>query len=104
MRASLVAQMVKNLVCNVGVKVKVAQSCPVLCDPMNYTVHGILQTRILEWVAFFPSPGDFPNPGIELRSPALQVDALPVEPPGKPPDKIWKQPKCPSTDEWKKKV
>ena len=29
-------------------KVKVAQSCPVLCDPMDYTVHGILQARILE--------------------------------------------------------
>ena len=33
-------------------KVKVAQSFPTLCDPMDYTVHGILQTRILEWVAF----------------------------------------------------
>ena len=33
-------------------KVKVAQSCQTLCDPMNHTVHGILQTRILEWVAF----------------------------------------------------
>ena len=32
-------------------KVKVAQSCPTLCDPMDYTVHGILQARILEWVA-----------------------------------------------------
>ena len=34
------------------VKVKVAQSCLTLCDPMDYTVHGILQARILEWVAF----------------------------------------------------
>ena len=33
-------------------KVKVAQSCPTLWDPMDYTVHGILQARILEWVAF----------------------------------------------------
>ena len=33
-------------------KVKVAQSCLALCDPMDYTVHGILQARILEWVAF----------------------------------------------------
>ena len=32
----------------------------------------------------FPSPGDLPDPGIELRSPALQADALPSEPPGKP--------------------
>ena len=33
-------------------KVKVAQLCPTLCDPTDYTVHGILQARILEWVAF----------------------------------------------------
>ena len=33
-------------------KVKVAWSCPALCNPMDYTVHGILQARILEWVAF----------------------------------------------------
>ena len=31
---------------------KVAQSCPTLCDPMHYTVHGILQATILKWVAF----------------------------------------------------
>ena len=33
-------------------KVKVTQSCPTLCNPMDYTVRGILQARILEWVAF----------------------------------------------------
>ena len=33
-------------------KVKVAQSCPTLCDPMDYTDHRILQARVLEWVAF----------------------------------------------------
>ena len=32
----------------------------------------------------FPSPGDLPNPGIKSRSPALQDDSLPSEPPGKP--------------------
>ena len=31
---------------------KVTQLCPTLCDPMDYTVHGILQARILEWVIF----------------------------------------------------
>ena len=36
---------------------EVAQSYRTLCDPMNYTVHGILQARILEWVAF-PSSRD----------------------------------------------
>ena len=32
----------------------------------------------------FPSPGDLPNPGIEQRTPVLQADSLPSEPPGKP--------------------
>ena len=32
-------------------EVKVAQSCLTLLDPMNYTFHGILQARILEWIA-----------------------------------------------------
>ena len=32
-------------------KVKATQSCLTLCNPMDYTVHGILQPRILEWVA-----------------------------------------------------
>ena len=41
---------VANLTRERKVKVKVAQSCPTLCDPMDYTVHGILQARILEWV------------------------------------------------------
>ena len=44
------------------VNIKVIQSCPTLCDHMDYTVHGILQARILEWWPF-PSPGDLPNPG-----------------------------------------
>ena len=34
------------------VKAKVALLCPTLCDPMDCTVHGILQAKILEWVAF----------------------------------------------------
>ena len=34
------------------VKVKVSQSCLTLCDPMDYTVLGILQARLLEWAAF----------------------------------------------------
>ena len=59
--------------------------CLTLCDPMNcsppgFSVHGILQARILEWAAF-PSPGDLPHPGIKPRSLALQADSLPSEPP-----------------------
>ena len=65
-------------------EVKVAQSCPTLCDPMDNTVHGILQDRILEWVAFPFSRASF-NPGIKPRSSTLQADSLLAEPQGKPP-------------------
>ena len=48
-----------------------------------WTVHGILQARILEWVAF-PFFRGSPTSGIEPRSPTLQADSLPAEPQGKP--------------------
>ena len=64
------------------VKVKVTHSCPTLCDPMDYTVHRILQVRIPEWVVF-PFSRDLSNPGVEFRSPALQANSLPAEPQGK---------------------
>ena len=83
--------------------VLVAQSCLTPCNPMDWSppgssVHGILQARILEWVAIsfsrgssqprnglpFPSQGDLPSPGIKHGSPALQADSLPSEPPGAP--------------------
>ena len=53
--------------------VKVAQLCLTLCDPMDYSppgsfTHGILQARILEWVAI-PFSGGLSDPGIEPRSP-----------------------------------
>ena len=53
------------------------------CSPPSSSVHGILQARILEWVAISFSR-DLPNPGIEPMSPALQVDSLPAELPEKP--------------------
>ena len=44
------------------VKVKVAQSCPTICSPTDYTAHGILQARILEWAAFpFPRGSSQPR-------------------------------------------
>ena len=58
-------------------------SCPTLCDPTDYTGHGILEARILEWVAFPFSKGSF-QPETEPRSPALQADSSPAEPQGKP--------------------
>ena len=60
------------------VKVKVTQSCLTLCDPVDDTVHGILQATTLKWVAF-PFSRDLPNLGIETVSPALQEDSLPTE-------------------------
>ena len=64
-----------------------AQSCLTLCDPVDcslpgFSVHGILQARILEWVAISSSRGSS-DPGVEPGSPALQVGSLPSEPPGK---------------------
>ena len=68
---------------------EVAQSCPTLCDPMDCSlpgssIHGILQAGEYWSGLPFPSPGDLPEPGIELGSPTLQADTLPSEPPGKP--------------------
>ena len=48
------------------VKVKVAQLCLTLCNPMDYTVHGILHSRILEWVAF-PFSRESPQPRDRTR-------------------------------------
>ena len=50
---------------------------------MDYTAHGILQARILEWVAF-PFSRVSSQTRIKPRSPALQVDSVPAELPGKP--------------------
>ena len=72
------------------VPVIVAQSCPTLgdpmgCSPLDSSVHGTLQARILEWVAI-PFSRGFPDPGIEYRHPAdtgIQAGSLLSEPPRK---------------------
>ena len=70
------------------VKVLVAQSCLILYNPMDdslpaSSVHRIFQ-REEHWSGLpFPSPGDLADPGIELRSPALQAHSLPSELRGK---------------------
>ena len=64
---------------------KSLQSCPTLCDRMDYSlpdssVHGIFQARILEWVAIL-LPGDLLNPGIKptsFMSPALACRFLTI--------------------------
>ena len=65
----------------------VIQSCLILCDPMDCSppgssVHGLLQAKILEWIAISFS-GDLPDLGIEPGSPTLQAVSLPTQPPGK---------------------
>ena len=72
--------------------VLVAQSRPALCNLMDYSlpgssVHEILQARIPEWVAI-------PFSGIEPKSPALQADSSPFEPPEKHPSPKYAQLNC----------
>ena len=66
----------------------VAQSCPTLWDPMDCSLPGSCPwqfSRQEYWSGLpCPPPGNLPNPGIEPRSPTLQTDSLPSEPPGKP--------------------
>ena len=72
--------------------VEVLQSCPTLCDPMDYnppdsSVHGILQARILEWIALSFSRGSSQardQTHIACVSPASAGRFLTTEPPGKP--------------------
>ena len=54
-----------------------------LCDPMDYTVHGILQTRIQESVAFPFSRGSF-QPRDRTQVSCIAGDSLPADPQGKP--------------------
>ena len=63
----------------------IAQSCLTLCDPVDCgsSVHGILQARILQWVAI-PFSGVLPHSGIEPMSPTQQADSVSSEPPEKP--------------------
>ena len=69
------------------VTVLVAQSCLTLCNPMDYSPPGSSMgfSRQQYYSGLpCPSPGDFIDPGFEPGSPALQVDSLPSESPGKP--------------------
>ena len=67
--------------CCVGTRLVVSDSLrPMDCNPPGSSVHGIFQARMLEWAAM-PSSRGSSHTGIEPRSPALQVDSLPSEPP-----------------------
>ena len=60
---------------------------PIYCSLLGFSVHGISQARISEWVAC-PPPGDLPDPGIESAFPALQADSVTTVPPGMPHSKV----------------
>ena len=60
-----------------------SKSCSILSDPMQYTVDGTVQARILEWAAVPFSRGSS-QPSDQTQVSALQADFLPAEPPGKP--------------------
>ena len=63
--------------------VKVAQSCPTLCSPMDYTVHGILQARILKWVTVSFSRGSS-QPKEQTQVSHIAAGFFTAESPGKP--------------------
>ena len=83
-----------DLVTALCVPTKLLQSCPPLCEPRDYSPPscsdcGILQARILEWVAIPSSRGSSQPGDVNSRppaSPALQENSFPTEPPGKPSD------------------
>ena len=64
-------------------KVKVTQSCPTVCDPMDYR-NPWNSPGQNTGVGSLSLSQDLSNPGIEPKSPALQADSLPAEPQGKP--------------------
>ena len=70
-----------------SVKVLVTQSCPIRCNPIDCTCQAPLAmefSRQEYWSGYpFLSPGDLTYPGVEPASPALQMDSLPSESPGK---------------------
>ena len=79
---------------------KVTQSCPTLCDPMDYTVHGILQARILEWLAFPFSRGSS-QPRDQTQVSCIAGRFFTSWPQGKPRivNRVWKS-ICNKNESW----
>ena len=91
-RPAVVLRVLLRVLSNPSMGTKLFRSCLTLCNPMDCSspgssVHGMLQARILEWVAT-PSSGDLADPGIQpepLCLLHLPAGSLPLAPPGKPP-------------------
>ena len=73
---------------SLGENCLVSQTCPTLCNTLDCSLPGSSVHEVSQqehWSGLsFPTPGGLPDPGIEPRSCALQVNSLPSEPPGKP--------------------
>ena len=67
----------------VKMQVQIIQSCPILCNPVDYTVHEILQATILEWIAF-PFFGGSSHPRDWIQVSFMAGGCFTTEPPGKP--------------------
>ena len=73
---------------------EITQSCPTLCNPMDSSLYQASPSMEFSrqecWSGLpFPSPGNFPDPGIEPRSPTLQAESLSAEPQGSPRIQEW---------------
>ena len=82
-KGSFVGLFLRDCVC-----VKAARSCLTLCDPMDHTIHGILQARIPEWVAFPFSRGSSQSRD-RIQVSRTAGGFLPAETQGKPFEGLW---------------
>ena len=85
LRSQAIQERIQNNHANINDQSE-SECCSVVSDSLRpHGVQSLEFSRSEYWRGWpFPSPGDLPNPGIEPRSPALQTDSLPAEPPGKP--------------------
>ena len=95
-----IAKRWKQPKCRMEKKVKVTQSCLTLCDPKDYTVHGILQARILEWVAFPFFQGIFPTQGSNPSLPHCRWILYQLSHKGSPRILEWVAYPFPSSSSW----
>ena len=85
LRSQAIQERIQNNHANINDQSE-SECCSVVSDSLRpHGVQSMEFPRPEYWRGWpFLSPGDLPNPGIEPRSPALQTDSLPAEPPGKP--------------------
>ena len=83
-RLLVYSSLIVNLCCVLHLVAVVSDCDPMDCSSPGFSVHGYSPGKNIKSGLPCPPPGDLPNPGITPTSPALQVDSLLTEPPGKP--------------------